>query len=148
MERPPLRRLTRQFRTLRQKPATLPCGGLSPSSRPNTRLARKRPTRANVAGLRRKLGDARRGVDLEAEHDMVRGAGVWNPLLVARNLRLGSELVAGECDRPLESRFLVLGIDWRFVELLDVQQLLAFPIPRLFSRTLYYKRELRSFAGL
>lgn len=41
--------VTRQFRTLRQKPATTPCGGLSPSSRPNTRLARKRPTRANVA---------------------------------------------------------------------------------------------------
>ena len=105
MERPPLRRLTRQFRTLRQKPATLPCGWLSPSSRPNTRLAHKRPTRANVAGLRRKLGDVRRGVDLEAEHDMVRGAGVWNPLLVARNLRLGSELVAGECDRPPRAAF-------------------------------------------
>lgn len=70
--------------------------------------------------LRRKLGDARRGVDLEAEHDMVRGAGVWNPLLVAHNLRLGSELVACECDRPLERRFLVLGGDWRFAELLDV----------------------------
>ena len=79
MERPPLCRLTRQFRTLRQKPATLPCGGLSPSSRPNTRLAHKRPTRANVAGLRRKLGDARRGVDLEAEHDMV-GARVFGIL--------------------------------------------------------------------
>ena len=98
--------------------------------------------------LRRKLGDARCGVDLEAEHDMVRGAGVWNPLLVARNLCLGSELVAGESARLPERRLLVPGGNWRFAELLDAQQLLAFPIPRLFSRTLYYKRELRSFAGL
>ena len=36
MERPPLRRLTRQFRTLRQKPATLPRVGLLPFGRPST----------------------------------------------------------------------------------------------------------------
>ena len=51
MERPPLRRLTRQFRTLRQKSATLPRVGLFPFGRPPPRPTRVSVPRAAVAAL-------------------------------------------------------------------------------------------------